>query len=381
MIRVAIYQPVIPQYRLTFFNKLATCSELDVSLHASKTFPDAPDSVDGPYDFKYYEYPASGLIGNRLFWQSGLRLPDELSQGDVAVICANPRMISYIPLVLQTKKRKAGLVFWGHGHTAGANHMTESIRHRLMSFGDVVLLYHQNEIELFRKTILKKSRIFATNNTIDISGIETSKAQWTDNLLHKFKYRYNIENKKLLLFCGRLTIKTKLNVLLEAMSIICKSDHSYHLAVIGDGPERDSFKEQANRLNLNNHITWLGSIYDQNALAPWFISSQFFVYPGSIGLSIFHAFAFELPVITHGNLRNQMPEFRVLEEGKNGMTFSEGDVSALSFTIKYGFKEKEHHKTMKKYAFNTVKEKYPIDKMVGNFVKAVKYASKMSNNQ
>ncbi|MCP3930982.1 MAG: hypothetical protein GY705_18010, partial [Bacteroidetes bacterium] len=108
MIRVAIYQPVVPQYRLSFFNALANYEGLDVSLHVSRTFPDSPDSVDGPFDFKYYEYKASGLIGNRLFWQSGLRIPDELSRGDVVVICANPRMISYIPLVLQAKKRKIG---------------------------------------------------------------------------------------------------------------------------------------------------------------------------------------------------------------------------------------------------------------------------------
>ncbi|MCK5310811.1 MAG: glycosyltransferase family 4 protein [Desulfobacteraceae bacterium] len=381
MIRVAIYQPVIPQYRLTFFNAIANCSGLDISLHASKTFPGSPDSVDGPFDFKYYEYPASGLIGNRLFWQSGLCLPDELSQGDVAVICANPRMISYIPLVLQAKKRKIGLIFWGHGHTAGANRVTESIRHRLMSFGDVVLLYHDNEIELFQKAVLKKNRIFATNNTIDISDIEAAKIQWTDKRLQKFKNQNGLNDKKLLLFCGRLTYKTQLNILLEAIAILHKDDGSYHLAIIGDGPERANLEGQVNRLNLGKNITWLGSIYDQNALAPWFLSSHYFVYPGAIGLSIFHAFAFELPVITHGNLRNQMPEFRVLEDGKNGMVFVEGDTEALSSTIKHGFNNKVCHETMKEYSLNTVKEKYSFDNMVNNFVHAVMCASKMQINQ
>ena len=63
-------------------------------------------------------------------------------------------------------------------------------------------------------------------------------------------------------------------------------------------------------------IRWLGALYEQEVMAPWFLSAKVFVYPGYIGLSIMHAMGYGLPVITHDNMDNQSPEVAALRNGK-----------------------------------------------------------------
>jgi glycosyltransferase involved in cell wall biosynthesis len=183
------------------------------------------------------------------------------------------------------------------------------------------------------------------------------------------------------LYCGRLTPKSELNIALEALSILKKKKQRYFLVVIGDGPEKFRLMRYAEKLGISNDVYWLGSIYNQVELAPWFLNAVALVYPGAIGLSIFHAFAYGLPVITHGSSLHQLPEFFALRNDFNGLLFKKGDPKDLTLKIEVLGNNAEKRKEMGVNALNTIKNEYSFTGMVDRFVKAVSTASHIAQHK
>ena len=113
-------------------------------------------------------------------------------------------------------------------------------------------------------------------------------------------------------------------------------------------------------------------------LAPWFLSANLFVYPGAIGLSILHAFSYGLPVVTHANAANQMPEFEAMEDGKTGLVFKENDISDMVDKIVYLLDNKDKLAGMGQYAQELAFERYSMDNMINNYCAAIEAAHKMN---
>jgi glycosyltransferase involved in cell wall biosynthesis len=374
-INVAVYQPVIPEYRVSFFTELHRRPEINLEVFAAMSAHGSPDTPQSTFEFCFHPISFTSFFNNKLAWQGRLVVPLYFRQGDVLVICGNPRYLSNYPLILAAKKQGLGIVWWGQGHTPGSKKINESIKWHIMRLADIVLLYTDKEAENFRQSGFPPHRVYAANNTIDVSSIESARMDWTSDRLEEFRREKGIQGSKNLIFCGRLTQKARLEDALQAMAILLLKDPSYRLIIIGDGPERDSLQARARELNLGQKVIWLDSLYEQNMLAPWFLSAIVFMYPGSIGLSLMHAFAYSLPVITHNQAEFHNPEYAALKPGFNGMLFNQGDVVDLSRAIHFLGECPERTRNMGANAYKTIQEEYPLSEMVGRFVKAVIHAS------
>jgi len=162
---------------------------------------------------------------------------------------------------------------------------------------------------------------------------------------------------------------------IEAITISMQKDPSYLLVVIGDGPEKAALSKRAQELNIQNRVFWLGAIYNQAEMAPWFLSALAFIYPGAIGLSLLHAFAYGLPVITHCNAQYHNPEFAALKNRFNGLTFREGDVNDLAEKLLLLGDRPDFAKLLGANALKMIQQQYSLKNMVDRFVKAVSAAS------
>jgi glycosyltransferase involved in cell wall biosynthesis len=333
------------------------------------------------FEFRFHPVRSKGFFRNRIFLQTGIKIPSHFQKGDVLVISGNPRYLSNYPIVFVARRRGLGIIWWGHGYTAGSRGWTVTVRKRIMRIADVVLLYTDKEVDDYRRAKFPSDRLFAINNTIDNSEIDYAKEKWTALLLHAFQKKHGLKSGKTVLFCGRITPKAKLRLALEALAILRRKDAAYRLIIIGDGPGRRSLVALAKKLNIHNAVYWLGAIYDQMEVAPWFLSASAFIYPGSIGLSLLHAFAFGLPVITHDTTELHMPEFAALNNGVNGLLFRYDD--ALDLASQIGILANDNGKLirMKANALETVRSKFSFNGMVERFVKAVTTAALIAGNK
>jgi glycosyltransferase involved in cell wall biosynthesis len=372
-----VVQPVVPHYRVPFFRQLLGDTNLDVEIHASMAIPLSEDPVSvGWTDRRLVtDHRCLAFFGGRVFWQCGLHLGAHYERGDVVVLSGNPRFLSNLPLLVAAKKRGVAVVWWGQGWSATSSPMRTAVRRWLMRLTDIVLVYSEPEAAELVALGFDPVRVFSANNAIDQEPLCRAKATVSRAVLATFQEANDLLGRRVLLFCGRLTVKCQLEVALAALRLVQQADPTVALVVIGDGPHRDRLQELASSLGLGDGVRFVGAVFEEAELAPWFMSAEVFVYPGAVGLSLLHAFGYGLPVITHGNRKHQMPEFHALSPGANGLVFAEGDVKSLAGAIMQLLASRGLRATLSAGARATVATGYSLAEMTSRFVCAVRRAS------
>lgn len=382
MLNVQIVQPLIPEYRVPFFQALLDNEQHCVRIFASRNLPNAQSiktaSLSSPY--VRLEHPCIGFLNNKLLWQKGMLLENSLTAGDVLVLCGNARLLSNYPLIWQAKKRNVATVWWGIGAMPGQNRLNYYIRKRLMRWTDVVLLYTEKERAEFLRMGFPPDRLFAINNAIDQEPIRKAAHKWNATRLRAFQEEQGIQDKQLFLFCGRLAAKAQLDLAIEALALLKGTNKHCMLIIIGDGTERDGLRNLAEKLGVMDSIRWLGALYEQEMMAPWFLSAKVFIYPGYIGLSIMHAMGYGLPVITHHNMSNQSPEVSALRDGENGMLFQENSAKDLAKRMMQLITNESLRTTLSAAAYVTAQEEFTLPQMVKRFWDATRAAASLRDN-
>jgi len=329
---VHVVQPVLPQYRIPFFRRVQ--ERLDKQGMTLRVYASSRDqlgvesvSADG---FTAELGPAmSCFLGGRILWQRQLNVP--LHSGDVLVLNGNPRLLSNYPLWVRAKRLGVPVLWWGHGWSAGSHGMAAAIRRQIMRIPDGVILYTEKEREQFLALGFSARRTCALNNGLDVESVNAAASAWTEGRLAKFKKDQGLDRlPNWCVFIGRLTAKSKIELLIQSLPKI-RADVG--LIVLGDGPQAECAKRKAADLGVSTRIVWAGAQYDEPSIAPWMLSASLFVYPGSVGLSLIHAFAYGLPAVLHSISHDHQPEFAAFCEGRNGISFAHGSTTSLAVAV------------------------------------------------
>lgn len=376
---VDILQPVVPHYRLALFDSLFDRLNGKLRVRASRSDGGTISSVTVERPYLDLDHECVALLRGHLYWQRNMTLSDDARKGDVAVISGNPRYLSTIRFAESARKRGVGLVWWGHGWSPTSTPFNARIRHRLMSRMDAVLAYTEDEAVELRR-LLPGVSVLGAQNAIDQSPIRRARQLWPDSRLDEFKVSHGLEQRRVLLFCGRLRreISTGIDLLIDAMSVLTQKDKSYLAVVIGDGQDRERLVSLTEQRGLAANFRWIGAEYEEGALAPWFLSSLCFVYPGSIGLSLLHAFGYGLPVITHGDRRRHGPEIAALVHEWNGLEFDAASPATLADEIRRLAGDTALRDRLSRNALETVTNRFSMDIMVDRFLSAIGIARSKS---
>ena len=130
------------------------------------------------------------------------------------------------------------------------------------------------------------------------------------------------------LSCTRLISKNKPDKFMVLMPDLVSLFPNCKWVIIGEGNQRLLLEELIEKLDLERNVILLGSIYTEAELAPWFLSAKFCLHPEAIGLSLLHSFGYGLPVLTHNNADFHGPEFAVIQDGVNSITYNYGDMAS-----------------------------------------------------
>jgi rhamnosyl/mannosyltransferase len=135
--------------------------------------------------------------------------------------------------------------------------------------------------------------------------------------------------KRLIISTGRLIYYKGFEYLIQAMSNI-----DGHLLIAGDGPLREELEEQTQALNLQNKITFLGEIHNDD-IAPYYHAADLFALASvarseAFGIVQLEAMACGKPVV-NTNLDSGVPW--VSPDGVTGITVPPKDPMALAGAI------------------------------------------------
>lgn len=368
--KVRVVQPVIPRYREPFFARLAARPgiELEVwaDLHGQGSLASAPDA--GAYRRVHAPYRAWGPI----VWQPALM---QAVDGGAEVVVAhwNARYVHLLPAIRAAHRRGVGIALWGHGIGKRESAWKRAIRERCGRAADAVILYTPGVAADLARSGFDPTRIFIAPNSLDLGPIDAATAAWPDDRVARFLGERDGTPGRLIVFLSRLEPDKRVDLLLEAFRTVSASRPDLRLVILGDGPARASLERMASALGIATRVRFEGAVYDEDRIAPWMRGALCMAYPGPIGLSLMHAFAYGVPVLTHGDRQGHGPEIEALVDGSNGLLVPRDDAAALAAAIGSLADDRPRRDRLAAEASRTLRAAggWNLDSMLEGFTRAI----------
>ncbi len=169
------------------------------------------------------------------------------------------------------------------------------------------------------------------------------------------KKELKFKDKPNLVFVGRLIERKGVDILIKSVKDI---DCQVH--IIGEGPEKENLEQLTKELNLENKITFHGSIPHEKTLK-FIKASDMFVFPTikeALATVYLESILMETPVITTHSRNPGGTETRVFKHGYNSMLLDRNPES-FNKAIKELIKNKKLGKTLAENALKSSTEYQP----------------------
>lgn len=370
MFKIRIYQPWVPHYRLGLFEGVGTRYTGRVEIFAPAESDEKFKSlkVDNVRcDYNHREHKLGPFFIMRNAHLKGL------TRGDVVVIEGNIRKLSFLKVAIIARMRGIGVVWWGLHKMPNQRRIPLMVRAKIMKLlSNTILFYNKMGLDWYRQQGEDCKHVFAVGNAIDEIPIKQELEFWNEDRLRAFLNEHDLSGKRLILACSRLSDKVRLHEAIAAMADTEMPDDVI-LVVIGDGPNGENLKTLAKSLQVDKKILWLGGMYEQHEMAPWFLSAKLFLYPGPVGLGVLHAHAYKLPAIL--NDTHNSTEAEAFINGKSGLMFNEFDVHDMVRKIKVLLDNEKLRIEMGEFAQKRVFKDYSMASMINNYCNAIEDAA------
>ncbi|HXD12103.1 MAG TPA: glycosyltransferase [Anaerolineales bacterium] len=354
--KLAVQQRVLPNYRASFFDLLASACDGGTSL-----FTGLPRPMEGITTAK--ELRAANYVrGNNFHFFSGSLylcyqqgLLDWLKKWnpDALIVEANPRYLSTASAAKWMHKHNKPVLGWGLGSPPVSGFRRQR-RFSFVSQFDALISYSQRGAEEYAALGFPRDKIFVAHNSVSAPPSSPLPARPLT-----FDVRPNI------LFVGRLQARKRIDSLLRACAQMAPSPR---LVIIGDGPERKTLEPLAKEIYPG--AEFIGAKHGAE-LKPYFEAADLFVLPGTGGLAVQEAMSYGLPVIVAQGDGTQDD----LVRKENGWQIPPDDFEALVSTMKDALADVARLRKMGTESYRIVRDEINIEKMVETFVGALNLIS------
>src|SRR5690606_24998305 len=238
--------------------------------------------------------------------------------------------------------------FWSHGILSERRTINNSIKYIFFnSFSNGGFLYSERAKKILLEKKYRK-KLIVIYNSLDYKS--QNKIANSQNSGGNSRYPH-------LVFIGRITIDRQLDLLVDALNLI--DDKRIKVYLIGAGAYLSDLKKKILEYNISDQFIFVGPLYTEEEIYPYFRDARACVFPGSIGLSIVHSFTYGVPVITHNNTDSQKPESEALTDGENGFLYQYNSFEDLARVInKIYLLDDDKYSEMKIRAKSVVTEYY-----------------------
>jgi glycosyltransferase involved in cell wall biosynthesis len=374
-LKVAIVLNIIPSYREGFYDALFENRDIEVTVYAQECIPGLNlKTIHNRYPKNVKLVKFICAKREKIGWQF-LPFYQIFKNYDVVVVDGNPRQISHF--LLGTFLRLVGkkVILWTMAHSFRGFSPTENLRLFWSRMFKYIFVYTDSEVDFLREKGFKEQYILGMNNGLNQKKIDIAILEWNENKLENWLKTEKLVGSLLLLSSARLDPKNKFEQIIQALPLILEKFPNLIWCIIGKGVEEDKLRELVNTLNIADNVRFVGEIYDENDLAPWFLSSKLFIHPAAVGLSLLHAFGYGLPLITNGNKHLHNPEYSAFEEGLTGLTFAENNIEDLASIVIKLLNDEASRNEMKLYTQKVAREKYNSEVMSKRFLQIIEVAT------
>ena len=375
--RISIQQRILPHYRMPFFARLAERYQGQLTLYAGDPLQSegvrGPEQVTGIRLHRLRNLHLRGRSGYTFCWQAGFLRSLRAATPEVAVLEANPRILSNHCAIRLLRSRGSAVVGWGLGAlewsvpTYVAKVRTHLVRRYHRNF-DVVIGYGRSAADAFKALGVPSNRIrIAPNSTSGtLASATLRQIQEHPELVGEWKVALGLANRPIVLFVGRLVPEKRLDVLLQACARLAGQ---CQLMVVGEGPEKHRLEEHAAR--LGQPARFLGHRAGSE-VARCFAVADVVVMPGSGGLVVQEAMSYGKAVIVGPGETSGHNE--LVSHGVNGFRLATDSVDELVERLNACLADANRLRTMGQESLTIVSGRHNLEVMVDAFCSALEDA-------
>jgi glycosyltransferase involved in cell wall biosynthesis len=361
--RILLENPILPPYRLAFFQRFAQSPGMDITFAYGQAKPStALISISDPSGLCVAPL-RNVFIGPHRFvtYQRGfLRLVDA-RRFDTVIATYDPRIITNLLGLMKARRCGMRWIWWGHGIRPRGRY--RNLYLAMARKADACILYNEAGAEKLASLGIPREKMFIARNSIDTAEIE------------RFAQPVPSECRNRVFYIGRLTNAKKVDLLVAGFAAAANElPEGTVLTIIGDGPERPALQAQADALGIHDKVEFVEGVYDQSALAPYFNRSWISVSPGGIGLSAIHSLAYGIPLLVADN-EPHGPEIASVTEGVTGRFFPAGDATALKSALVSLSHDRGAIRDMGDAGIRLIREQYSVEAMVKAFDESIRYVA------
>ena len=290
--------------------------------------------------------------------------------------------LTYIAARLRKKQFIVWTGFWNHPNTF-FHRITFPIVKYIYRHSDAVVAYGTHVRDYLISLGVDEKKIFIAQNTADN---KLYNKEVSDNEKNELIKSLDTENKKIVLFVGRLSIEKGVDILLQAVLNLksnkiprpagtpFKGGTNLKFIIVGRGPEKENLQKFCEQNNLDNVIFLDYVPNDQlykyynvaDIVAVPSITTPVFKEPW--GLIVNEAMNQSAVVIASDAVGAAMGG--LINDGENGIIVPEKNPAALTEAIKKVLNDDEYQNKLSNNAKTTI-QKWTYDKMAQGFINAV----------
>lgn len=278
------------------------------------------------------------------------------------ILIGNPYILTTWVVLVLAKLFGKKTYLWSHGWYGKETLLIKVIKKIFFSLSYKVLLYGDYARDLMIKNNISANKLITIYNSLDYQKQLSvrEKLKSSDIYSNYFKNKHSV-----LLYIGRIQQRKKLHLLIEALYLLKVDGVECNLIIIGKDDENTGIHHLIDKYQLNEQIWMYGPCYNEDIIGELIFNSDLCVSPGNVGLTAMHSLAYGTPVITHGNLSKQMPEFEAILENVTGSFFTEDSVHDLSEKIKIWIsKSGKSREVIRSKCYAIIEEKYNPQKQI-----------------
>lgn len=382
-LRVMVQYNCIPHYRRRLFRHLSACPDCEFTIVADSE-PDTPflrvvpvAEEDGIRAVQVRTKVLNLPLLPALRWQ-----PDALRfvlryRPDVIIALGSPYSLTAWVLCMIGKVLGIPVLLWTHGvlqRERGPRWWVRSVFYRL---AHALVLYGDYAKQILLQKGFRSDRLHVVYNSLDYDTQSRIDAEVSHEVHELFRGSMGVgPNERLVVFTGRLQAVKRLDLLLEAIGVLKTHGRVVHVALVGDGAERERLGELAEQLNIVPLVHFLGESYDEQYLGRVLGAGDLCVIPSGAGLSVMHALTFGTPVLLHDNLSQHFPEWEAVQDGITGVFYRYGDVRDMALKMERQLFPTSAKARMASACRTVIRDRYNPLAQVDRFVGVVRLSNR-----
>lgn len=306
--------------------------------------------------YRFHEHRLGSYIIRR---HSGVHPEIERLHPDLVVFMSHVGNLSHWLLRLKKKALGFKLVAWQCGYEYNPGRIKDVLLTGYIKGFDHHLAYHSNARAYAMKYGARADQVTVIHNTINEQRIALLPKKDARALL--LERHPEIGDRRIVLFVGAVLAEKRINVILEALDLLRRSD--VVLVLVGDGEYMPIVR---NECEGRTDVVLAGAIVE--GVGPYFDAADMYVLPGTGGLGINEAMAHRLPIVS-GFADGSADDLVV--DGENGFRLRHGTAEELAEKIAAVLDNSELAKRMGEKSRESITGKFAFQEFVGRITHAL----------